>query len=106
MKDANAMSPFWNQLCQDLGRNGRHGGTFFFFVMLTGLGLGLGTLILAHLLGVYFPIGAGLVALAALCRAIHRARQNRARYEIQPLAREEIRRARSKLIETQKARKS
>jgi hypothetical protein len=103
------MSPFWNQLCQDLGRNGRNGGTFFFFVVLTGLGLLMGTFIMKDLLGDYFPIGAGLAGLTALGflgRAIQRARQNRARYEIQPLAREEIRRARSKLIETQKERKS
>jgi hypothetical protein len=102
------MGPFWKHFSEDVGHYGRHGGTVFLITIGAGVGLLVVTCILGQALGKNFPFavgGAGFIIFAAFFRAILRARRHRGRYLIQPLSREEIRRARSKLIGNQKARK-
>jgi cobalamin biosynthesis protein CobD/CbiB len=102
------MQPFWKHFCEDVGNNGRNGGIIFLITVALGLSLLVVCCILPGLLGDYFPLVVGVVVFGVVykvCRAIRQARRNRGKYIIQPLAREEIRRARSKLLGGQKARK-
>jgi hypothetical protein len=102
------MEPFWKHFCQDVGSYGRNGGTFFLVTVFAGVCLLVGICVLKDVSGDHFPVAVGtaaFIAFAVVCRAFVRARRNRDRYLIQPLAREEIRRARSKLLGNQQARK-
>ncbi len=101
------MNPFWKHFCQDVGSYGRQGGTIFIITIGAGVGLLVVTCIFRNLLGDHFPLAIGVAAVIAfsvIVRAVRRLRRDRGRYLIQPLSREEIKRARSKLLGSQKAR--
>jgi hypothetical protein len=100
------MGPFWSHLFEDVGRQGRNGGSLFLAALAAGLLLAI--LIFAPILGGYLRIAVGLAAFVALAnfwQAVRRARKDGGRYLIQPLSREEMRRARSKLVGNQPERK-
>lgn len=102
------MGPFWKHFSEDVGGYGRHGGTIFLVTVLVGAGLLVTVCILHEVLGNYFLIaigGGALIVFSAVWATTRQARRNRGRYIIQPLAREEIRRARSKLLGNQNTRK-
>ncbi|HZM06687.1 MAG TPA: hypothetical protein VFC44_27110 [Candidatus Saccharimonadales bacterium] len=102
------MGPFWKHFSVDVGGYGRNGGTVFFLTVGLGLGLLIGIAVIYEISEKYFPLTIGAAAfiiVSCLGRAICRARRDRSGYSIQPLSREEMRRARSKLLGNQQSRK-
>jgi hypothetical protein len=102
------MDPFWKQFCQDVGGYGRNAGTVFLITCAAGLILLVVGSMMQAALGDNFPYVVGFalfIVVYSLARAVVRARRDRGKYSIQPMSREEIRRARSKLLGNQQQRK-
>ena len=95
------MSPFWSSLfghLRDCGRN----ATLFVFALAGSLGVLVVAIVVckSELLQFVSPVlpGLGLLAVAWVCVAIHRARvRRRERLHRSPLSDDELRVARSKL---------
>lgn len=96
-----------------IGQSGKHGGGFFLIVIVVGglLLIFLGTLgvVARQLFGDSFPYAMGglvcLIVAAPLARLCKRRADRPERYTIEPLSREEMKRARSKLLVNQPIRK-
>ena len=89
----------------DVGHSGRHGGTFFFCVMIVGAcglaGLAIFLWCGHSIFGEYFPriAGVALMVIAAwIAPPVLRRFKKGPKYRIEPLSREEMKRARSKLL--------
>jgi membrane protein implicated in regulation of membrane protease activity len=102
------MGPFWRNCFEDIGQSGRYGGAFFLYALAGLSALLLFVALLAETDGVYARVTLGallFIAVFYLWRAVRQARRNRQRYSIQPLSREEMRKARAKLLGNQTPRK-
>ena len=97
------MNSIWNNLydkCKD-----RRYGVLFFISLGSVFGMCLAALIMAHIIGssnlegYFLPTlpATGILVVVWIVRTIRQSRQ-RARYEILPLSRDEICKARSKLV--------
>lgn len=102
------MGPFWNNFCRDVGSYGRNGGIIFFLTVLGGICLLIAWAIFqdwvaAHLAGCMM-VGSLALSIFVIFRVKHALKKS-AGYQIEPLSREEMKRARSKLLGNQTKRR-